>query len=125
MNFFDIFSPTTINKVVDGVIDGADALVYTDEEKAKALQLKTDTKLKMLDKFEPFKIAQRYLAFGFALNFIFAFWVGVAMLFMGETEFLTKYLELISIFQLGWIMIAIVSFYFGGGFLNTFKGFKK
>jgi len=123
MSFFDIFSPISVNKVVDAVIDSGDALVYTGQEKAKALQLKTETKIKMLKGFETFKIAQRYLAFGFALNFIFAFWVGVALLL---SDFkLKEYLQLISIFQFGWIMIAIVSFYFGGGFVNSFKGVKK
>ena len=46
MSFMDIFSVKSIDNIVDAVINTGDALVYTDEEKAKAEQLKVDTKQK-------------------------------------------------------------------------------
>ena len=55
MGFSDIFSVKSVDNIVDAVIDTGDALIYTDEEKAKAEQLKVDTKLKMLPLYEPFQ----------------------------------------------------------------------
>ena len=120
-----IFSPSIANKAVDAVIDAGDALVYTDEEKAKALQLATETKLKMLPLYEPFKLAQRLIAITFTINFILAFWAGVLIYFVFGNTQLKEYLALVTAFQLGWIMLAIISFYFGGGFINSFKGVKN
>ena len=124
MSFLDIFSPSSKDNIVDAIINTGDVLVYTDEEKARALQLVVDTKMKMLPLYEPFKLAQRYLAFAFTANFLLSFWVGI-ILFMGFPTYLDGYLEMISSFQLGWIMLAIVSFYFSGGFIESFKNIKK
>jgi hypothetical protein len=123
MSFMDIFSINSVDSIVDAVIDTGDAIVYTPEERAKAEQLKTETKLKMLPLYEPFKLAQRYIAFAFTANFILSFWVGFACLYFDFK--VDDYIKLITTFQLGWIMIAIVSFYFGGGFVAGFQKVKK
>ena len=106
------------DKALDIIKDTGDALVFTAEEKAKM-------KLKILDHFAPFKVAQRVLSFMFAANFILAFWVGVAINFFAGKEALKEYIELVVAFNLGWIMLAIVSFYFTGGVVDSFKGLKK
>lgn len=103
-----IFNP---DKLTDAIINSGDALVFTDEEQAKM-------KLEMLKAFQPFKLAQRLLAFMFAVNFIIAFWVGVVLFFWYPTYF-DGFLKIIATFNLGWIMMAMVSFYFGGGLLNS------
>lgn len=51
------------NKVIDAAIKTGDALFYTDEEKS-------EWKLKMLKAYEPFKIAQRYLAVILSIPFV-------------------------------------------------------
>jgi len=119
--FSGIFTSDTIDKSVDAIIDTGDAIWYTEEEKAKALQLSIDTKLKMLPLFEPFKLAQRYIAFAFTYNFIFAFWIAVIIWGLGTKQNLQDYLALISAFELGWIMLAIITWYFGGGFMNSYR----
>jgi len=116
-----IFSPDVVNKTVDAIVDSGDALFYTDEEKSAAAQKAIDTKLKMLPLFEPFKIAQRYIAFGFTLNFIVAFWVAVIFYAVGAQKLLDGFLLIVATFQLGWIMLAIIGFYFGGGFADSMK----
>jgi len=116
-----IFSPDIVNKTVDAIVDSGDALFYTDEEKSAAAQKAIDTKLKMLPLFEPFKIAQRYIAFGFTLNFIVAFWVAVVFYTVGDKKLLDGFLIIVTTFQLGWIMLAIIGFYFGGGFADSMK----
>ena len=100
-----VFSPEIATKTVDGIYNGIDKAFYTDEEKAEALQKQVDTKLKLLPLFEPFKLAQRVIAISFTINFILAFWVAVVLLFMDKIELLDKYIAIIGVFQLGWIMM--------------------
>jgi len=38
---------------------------------------------------------------------------------------LDKFIALIGVFQLGWIMMAIVAWYFTGGIINSTKGKKN
>ena len=108
-----IFSP---NKLTDAIIDSGDALVFTDEEKAKM-------KLELLKHYEPFKLAQRLLSLIFTINFILAFWVGVA-LFIWYPNLAGGFLGLVKAYDLGWIMLAIVSFYFTGGIINGISNKK-
>ena len=106
-----IFNPA---KLTDAVIDSGDALVFTDEEKAKM-------KLELLKHYEPFKLAQRLLSIIFAINFIAAFWVGVALFMWSSDDTLKGFIDLVRAYDLGWIMLAIVSFYFTGGVINGIK----
>ncbi len=119
--FTSIFTSDTIDKSVDAIINTGDAIWYTDEEKAQAHQLAVDTKLKMLPLYEPFKLAQRYIAFAFTFNFIIAFWVAVGIWWFGTKENLIDFINLIGSFQLGWIMLTIIAWYFGGGFIESYK----
>ena len=108
-----IFNPS---KLTDAIIDSGDALVFTDEEKAKM-------KIELLKHYEPFKLAQRLLSLIFAINFIVAFWVGVA-LFIWFPELASGFLGLVKAYDLGWIMLAIVSFYYTGGVINGIQSKK-
>jgi len=51
------------DKVVDGVMNGLDAVIHTDEEKA-------GLKLKFLAMYEPFKIGQRLLSMAIAVPYV-------------------------------------------------------
>ena len=92
------------DKVIDAGIKGIDAIVYTDEEKAKS-------KLALLKAYEPFKLAQRFLALIFgvpyaaawSLTFLASFWLDVG-----------KQMELLS-GDMGLANALILGFYFGGG----------
>jgi len=113
----DIFSIKSFDSTVNAVINTGDALVFTDEERA-------NMKVEFLKHFEPFKIAQRVISFFFTVNFIIAFWFGVGLYFSGGEIAFKHYIEIVDKFQLGWIMLAIVSFYFTGGVINSFGGKK-
>ena len=123
MGNMDMFSIKSVDSIVNAVIDTGDSLVYTDEERAKVEQLKRDTKLSMIKNFEPYKLAQRYIALLFTANFLLAFWVGV-LLFLSDFKF-DGYIKLVNAFNIGWIMLAIISFYFTDGAMSWFKGRKK
>jgi len=118
--FGNLFTSNTAEKAVDGIYNGIDKTFYTDEEKAIAVQKQIDTKLKLLPLFEPFKLAQRYIAISFTVNFLVAFWVGVG-LFVFKPEFFDGFITIVTTFKLGWIMGAIVTWYFTGGIINSVK----
>lgn len=116
MSFFSsLFSTSTItenaSKIVDGAISGLDAIVLTDEEKLSYSGKFMQSKIDFLKATEPYKLAQRYLAFFIIINFFIAFWVGVITYFVFP-NYLEGYIHLVSTFELGWITLAVVAFYF-------------
>lgn len=98
-------------KIIDAGINGIDAMVFTDQEQSNA-------KLAFLKLYEPFKIAQRYIAMTFCPAYIFG-WI------------LTFTIEIIDIFtvkdlnteklynmlqgDITLMVTLILGFYFGGG----------
>ena len=103
------------DKIIDAGISGIDALVFTDEEKSNA-------KMQFLKLYEPYKLAQRYLALiysipyamGWLITFIASLFVDVAT----QIELLKG--------DAFYINIVILSFYFGGGAAEGIVGkFKK
>lgn len=94
-------------EIISGTISGIDKMILTDEEKS-------DYKIKFLKHFEPYKLAQRVLAFAMAINFFLAFWVGVVLLLL-ESPLLPKYLELVALFELGYLMMLVMVWYFTAG----------
>ena len=102
-------------KIIDAGISAIDALVFTDEEKSKA-------KLALLKGYEPFKIAQRYLALIFSGLFSLAFFAALILALLGEPY--DAVTDVVVAFSLGEIVLAIAIFYFGGGMINGF-GKKK
>lgn len=105
-------SESVVKKGVD-LIDNA---FYTDQEKASQ-------KLKLLNSYEPYKLAQRYLAVMFCFVFLISFLVGVVFVCLGRD--VDALLDLVSEFYLWAIVLTIISFYFGGGFIESFVKTKK
>jgi hypothetical protein len=102
------------NDVIKAGIDGIDAIVFTDEERSKAKQ----TFLKL---YEPFKIAQRYLAVIFSVPYVLAWFITFIYSFSSDV---TNQLELLN-GDIGKIVLAIVSFYFLGGVASGILQSKK
>ena len=111
-----------------GKILGSDAIISkglellddafeSDEEKRES---KTKAKIDLLTAYAPFKVAQRYLALMFGATYLFSFFLTLVMTLagIGETESVFNLLEQ---FKIAWIMIAIVTFYFGGGLAESVK----
>ena len=110
-------------KLVDGIYNGVDALVYTEEEKKV-------NHLKFLALYEPFKVAQRYLSLIFSVPFamlhvsIFALRVALwdNQTFQESMKFIQQDLNE----SLGIIVLTIIAFYFAGGLVEGgFKARKK
>ena len=92
------------DKIIDAGVSGIDAMIFTDEEKSNA-------KMQFLKLYEPYKLAQRYLALIYSIpyalawltTFIASFFIDVAL----QMELLKG--------DAFYINILILSFYFGGG----------
>lgn len=131
-------SSDTVGKVTDAVINTGDKLFYTEEERA---EMKADYVKQLptiLKAYEPFKIAQRVLALWFSFLFGISFLTGLGMIIFNAIKKYNSLLEgipnekiilldiepllsLIGAFSLGIIMLAIIGWYFGGGFIESLK----
>lgn len=100
-----------------------DDAFYTDsekaEDKAKAVQQKAHHKIDLLKAYAPFKIAQRYISIVFLFCFTISY-LGILILTGLDIE-TTKYLAVIKAFNIQWITMTIVMFYFGGGLVDSMK----
>ena len=93
------------DKVVDAGISAIDAMVHMDEEKVKE-------KMAFLKLYEPYKIAQRYIALIVCVPYMLLwFAVGVASFFT-EVE---SQLAMLIHGNIGTLVALIGGFYFGGG----------
>lgn len=137
-----IFSSKVAEKAVDGIYNGIDKAFYTPEEEAIAKQKQLDTKLKLLPLFAPFKLAQRVLAFWYSFLFGISFILGLGMILFNA---IYKFVELkngvvlsdivqldikplmsiVNGFSIGYIAIAIITWYFTGGIISSSKEGKK
>jgi len=103
-----------VNKLVDGIYDGVDAVVYTDEEKVA-------NRKELLKLYEPFKIAQRLLALTFSIPYALAWFITFISTLLGKD--VTSQIAVLS-GTMGQIVLAIVGFYFLGGIANGFSSSK-
>ena len=113
------------SKIIDAGIDGIDAMVFTDEEKSSA-------KMKFLKLYEPFKLAQRYIAMTFCPAYVFM-WIVTGLLEVVNIfiiAFTDKSLNTAVMYKLlsgdiAMMVMLILGFYFGGGaaegIINRFK----
>ena len=110
----------TVEKGLDMVSNGLDALVFTDEEKTVANQKVLDWKLKWIAATGPQSVARRVISY-----IIVGLWAYVLMLavhfhvigFTKEAEFLFTVLRDV----LHWPFITIVGFYFAAHIVRANK----
>ncbi len=115
----------------DSVIEKAGDLIddafYTDSEEAadkkEMTKFKADHRIRLMDAYAPFKVAQRFIAFGFVFVFLFIMLNGVIGALYGviPLENVNNARDFADKMWLGEIIIMIVSFYFGGGLAESIK----
>lgn len=91
----------------------------TEEEVAAKSKAKTD----LLSAYQPFKLAQRYLALMFAFTFLLCFAITLGMTLAGKGD-IEGVKAILGDFWIGEIMLIIVGFYFGGGLAESVKAKK-
>lgn len=102
------------NSAVKQGLDLVDNAFYTDQEKA-------ENKKDMLKAYEPFKITQRLLALIWTLFSILLLSLATALHIMNFDDDAEFILDLMASYQIHYIALIILGFYFGGGFLNGIK----
>lgn len=137
--FWDIFSSgNTLSKTTDAIINTGDKLFLTEEEKLDYKQKYTEFIPTILKAFEPFRVAQRILAwwfsFLFGISFIMALGIyvfnsiakykalksGIDPSLIATIDLKPMY-DILIAFDMPLIMSAIIGFYFLGGTISSFK----
>ena len=97
----------------DVITKGLDLIddAYTSD--VEMLEAKTTQKTDLLKAYAPFKIAQRYLALMFGGTYLLTYALVMTMVFTGRD--VTDVKSVMAEFQIGWIMLTIIGFYFMGG----------
>lgn len=98
----------------------------------EAIEAKTDAKVKMLQAYAPFKLAQRIIALSFTIAFLLCFLIslGVTLYSFGAEGFRSQEIvdaitALMEAFKLPWAMGVILVFYFGGGAFEGYQASKS
>ena len=88
----------------------ADNMHTSDAERIEAT---TKAKTDIMKSYEPFKVAQRYLALIFSATFVLSYLLVLVMVALGADA--TDIRGVIVEFKIAFIMLMIVTFYFGSG----------
>jgi hypothetical protein len=81
------------------------------------IEANADAKVRRLEAYAPFKLAQRLLAMMFAITFLFCFMMVLTCTMFGWGN-PDDVREVMGEFYIAPIMFTIVGFYFGGGMLE-------
>jgi len=79
-------SSKTTEKIVDGVVDGLDALVFTDEERSAANMKVLEFKLKYAATTQGQNVARRIIACGITLMWILVGLMYLALVLLGKPD---------------------------------------
>lgn len=106
------------DKIIDNVSSGLDKVYLSKEEKA-------DIHIKFLSVYEPFKVAQRFLALLVGIPYIITHLVSVVYMIKGLDELALKIADANN-GALGEPFFWIMSFYFMGGLIEGgVRAYKK
>lgn len=104
-------------KAVDAIISTGDALVYTDEEKAgdeiNRMKLALEWTQKTLMANGVQSVVRRLLAIAFCGELLLAFNIALFCAIQGKMEVVTRIINVVEAFKIGWATITILTFYFG------------
>lgn len=99
-------------KVISSGIALIDSLHTSTEEEIAA---KTKAKTDLLTAYAPFKLAQRVIAFSFTFIYLSCFAMVLGFTLLDQTADAEKVKQVLEDFQIGYGMLVILTFYFGGG----------
>ncbi len=120
-------SENVIKRAADGIYNGIDAAIYTDQEKAGGF-------LNLLKGYEPFKIAQRLLALTVAIPYVIIWILCAGMLVSAgfvnpaygkQIAEAAMVLGELNNNTLGTPVALVLAFYFAGGALEGVVGRMK
>tara|TARA_R110001606_G_scaffold4315_2_gene20135 strand:+ start:3520 stop:3888 length:369 start_codon:yes stop_codon:yes gene_type:complete len=101
----------------DVIAKGIDLIDDLHTSDVEMIEAKTKAKMDLMQAYAPFKIAQRYIAVMFGGTYISTYSLVIIMTFVGQD--VTQIKDILKEFQIDWIMLTIVAFYFGGGLADS------
>ena len=99
-------------KVISKSIDLIDSFHTSTEEQIEAA---TKSKVALLEAYAPFKLAQRVIAFSFTIVYLSCFGLVLGYTLFDQMADAEKVKQVLEDFQIGYAMLIILAFYFGGG----------
>ena len=99
-------------KVIQSGIELIDSFHTSTEEE---IEVKTKSKVALLEAYAPFKLAQRVIAFSFTFIYLGCFAMVLGFTLMDQAADADKVKQVLEDFQIGFAQIIILTFYFGGG----------
>lgn len=99
-------------RVIQSGIELIDSFHTSTEEEIAA---KTQQRVALLEAYAPFKLAQRVIAFSFTFVYLSCFALVLGFTLADQTTDAEKVKAVLEDFQIGWGMLVILTFYFGGG----------
>lgn len=108
--------------VIKSGIDLIDSFHTSTEEEIEA---KTKAKVEIMQAYAPFKLAQRVIAFSFTATYLTCFAMVLGFTLMDRVTDADKVQRVLEDFQIGWSMIVILSFYYGGAVAEGVMDRKK
>lgn len=99
-------------KVIQSGINLIDSFHTSTEE---AIDAKTRAKVSILEAYAPFKLAQRVIAFAFTFIYLSCFALVLGFTLTDQMADADKVKAVLEDFQIGYAMLIILAFYFGGG----------
>lgn len=122
LNFFaSLFTPSTVEKVADGVYNGVDKMFFTDEEKSEASQKILDWKLKWFEATAPQNVARRFIAVVVTLLWAFLVLVMLAAKGLGANDYASYSFDVMRD-VVGTPFSIILGFYFLAQVVGRFGG---
>lgn len=99
-------------RVIQSGIELIDSFHTSTEE---AIEAKTKSKVALLEAYAPFKLAQRVIAFSFTFIYLSCFALVLGFTLTDQVADAEKVKQVLEDFQIGYAMLIILAFYFGGG----------
>jgi len=116
-----------VMKVASGVGNWIDEQQFTEEEKSVANMKMLDHKLKWVAATQGMNLARRYIAMMFCLTFLLSFIACVSSVIIGfwldveVSKLVDSITRLVESFNIGWVVMTIIVFYFGKGIAENIK----
>lgn len=112
------------DKIIDGGMKAIDKAFYTAEEKADDHNKRMSLKALLLKAYEPFKVAQRFLALIYGIPYVIAWTVTFFASFFKDVS---VQFEFLADSRMATANMIILAFYFGGGAAESIYkfGIKK
>lgn len=99
-------------KVISKSLDLIDSFHTSTEEQIESA---TKSKVALLEAYAPFKLAQRVIAFSFTFVYLGCFGLVLGYTLMDQVADAERVKAVLEDFQIGYAMLIILAFYFGGG----------